>query len=429
MSFNHGASTAPPPILPAVTIAHSPQYQAQDEAVEVHCNAAQVPEAAFACVDNSIVTALQHTPHCLSPQFCSAVFRSRSAVLVPLSASMAVQLQLPRARHDILSSLGCSGLCVYEVGLAGKERVRAMGGGGVGLLVLRMTAAGGAFGRDLKRMMMNVVRRVAAVHAAATPEAFFQRGQREYDDGLYASAAESWGRAADLKHAHAHALLSTILFEGRLNVPEDHKRAFELASAGSVMGCVHSRGALGRCYSGGYGVAEDHAKAVSLGRESAAAGSCMGQFVLGTCYSLGEGVAQDRAEAVRFWRLAAELGHATAQFNLGNMFCEGLGVAQDYAEAVRLYHLAWAQGLATAAGNLGHMTEHGRGVARDYAEAARFYRLSAEQGTANDQYNLGDLFEHGTGVVRDRAEAIRWYRLAAAQGHAAATSSLKRMGA
>jgi len=356
-------STAPPPPFSPLTVAHAPQRQAQDKAAESHCNAAQAPEAAIARVDDSSAalrgaSAPQHTLDRLSPQFCSVVFRSMSAVL--MCASMAAQLQLPRARHDVLSALRCRGVCVYEVGVAGQERLRAFGGGGVGLLVLRMTATGGACGRDVKRLMTSVLRRVAAVHAAATPEG---------------------------------AQLADMLFWGSPDVPEDHKRAFELASAGAGMACVRSKGVLGCCYAYGKGVAEDRAKGLELGRESAAAGSCMGQFVVGKCYREGWSVAQDYAEAVRFYRLAAAQGHVVAQFNLGHMFNEG------------------------------------RGVARDYAEAVRLWRLAAAQGDARAQFNLGLMFELGRGVAQDDAEAIRLYRLAAAQGDAAAAADLERLGA
>jgi len=393
MSFNLASSAAPPSPLPAITATHAPQRQAQDEAAESHCNAVQAPEAAIARVDDSSAalraSAPQHTLRLVSPQLCSALFRSRSAVL--MCASMAAQLQLPRALHDVLSAFGCRGLCVYEVGVAGEERGRAMGGGGVGLLVLRMTAAGGACGRDVKRMMMSVVRRVAAVQAAATPEG---------------------------------AQLADMLFWGRPNVPADHNRAFELASAGAGMGCVHSKGVLGCCYAYGRGVAEDGAKGLQLGRESAAAGSCMGQFVVGKCYDAGWGVAQDYAEAVRFYRLAAEQGYARAQVNLGYMFDAGQGVAQDYAEAMRFFRLAAEQGLANAQYNLGIMICNGQGVAQDDAEAVRLYRLSAAQGHAGAQYNLGVMFYNGRGVAQDDAEAVRFYRLAAAQGYAGAQYNL-----
>jgi TPR repeat protein len=360
MSFNFSASAAPlsPGSLPAVTVAHAPQCQAQDEAAESHCNAVQAPEVADARIDDSSAalraSVPQHTIRRLSPQLCSVLLRSRSAGL--MCASMAAQLQLPHARHDVLSALGCRGVCVYEVGVSGEERGRAMGGGGVGLLVLRMTTTGGACGRDLKLLIMSVVRHVAAVHAAATPEG---------------------------------AQLADMLLFGRPDVPIDRKRAFELASAGAGMGCAHSKGVLGCCYAYGRGVARDRAKGLELGRESAAAGSCMGQFVVGVCYDEGWGVPQDYAEAVRFWSLAVTQGHARAQVSLGNMFYAGHGVAQDYGEAVRFFRLAAEQGFALAQVWLGNTFYDGLGVAKDYGEAVRLYRLSAEQGNAQAQCNLG----------------------------------------
>jgi len=430
MSFNLAASAALPPPVTDIAGVHAPQCQAQGEEAESHRNAVQAPEAAVARVDHCSAalraSASQHTLGRLSPQFCGAVFWLKSAA--SMCASMAAQLHLPRAQFDVLSALRCNDMCLYQVGFSREERWGAMGGGGVGLLVLRLTATGGAFGRDMKRMMISVVRHVAAVHAAATPEAFFERGQREYDDGLYASAAESWGRAVDLKHVHAHALLSAMLVEGRMDLPKDCERAFELASAGAGMGCAHSKGVLGRCYGGGYGVAEDCAKAIELGRESAAAGSCMGQYLVGACYRFGKGVAQDDAEAARFFKPAAAQGLAIALSNLGVMFDLGLGVAQDYAEAMRLYHLAAEQGHALAQYNLGTMFERGQGVAQDSAEAVRLYRLAAAQGNSSAQHNLGAAFANGRGVAQDRAEAIRWFRLAAAQGRTEAAAALRRLG-
>jgi len=224
-------------------------------------------------------------------------------------------------------------------------------------------------------------------------ESFFEEGQRLYVSQRYSDAANSWGRAVDLKQAHAHVLLADMLFWGKPDVPADHKRAFELASAGAGMGCVHSKGVLGCCYVYGRGVAEDRAKGLELGRESAAAGCCMGQFVVGKCYDAGWDVAQDDAEAVRFYRLAAEQGHAVAQCNLGCMFDKGRGVAQDDAEAVR------------------------------------FWRLAATQGYSRAQCNLGLMFSNGQGVAQDRAVAVTLFRLAAAQGDAGAIEALRQLGA
>ena len=180
-------------------------------------------------------------------------------------------------------------------------------------------------------------------------EGVFEEGQRLYGEKCFSEVAERWGRAALLHHGPSHAHLSDMLMDGRAGVAKDVKRAFDLAAAGVVLGCAHSKGALGRCYVSGLGVAEDEARGLALGRESEAAGSCFGQFVVGVCYYLGcGGVEEDYAETERLYRFAAEEGHARAQFNLGDMFEKGQGVAQDRAEAIRWYRLAAAQGEANA---------------------------------------------------------------------------------
>jgi TPR repeat protein len=259
-------------------------------------------------------------------------------------------------------------------------------------------------------------------------QALFEEGQRLYGEQRFSDAAECWGRAALLQHGPSHAHLSNMLIDGRADVAKDKKRAFELASAGTALGCAHSKGVLGRCCVWGHGVAEDAARGLALGRESEAADSCFGQNVVGVCYNLGcGGVAQDHAEALRLYRLAAEQGLAGAQNNLGLMFENGEGVAQDYAEAARLYRLAAEQGLAEAQKCLGNMFYNGEGVAQDYAEAARLYRLAAEQGLAEAQFNLGLMFENGQGVAQDYAEAALLYRLAAEQGLAEAQNNLGLM--
>ena len=175
-------------------------------------------------------------------------------------------------------------------------------------------------------------------------QSHFEEGQRLCGSQRFSDAAKSFAQAVDLKHAHSHALLANMLIDGRQGVPKDLKRAFELASAGAGMGCAHSKGVLGRCYSNGFIVAADHAKALALGMESAAAGSCMGQHVVGLAHALGRGVAKDQAEAVRWYRLAADQGYAPAQHNLGILY-DLEGALRDKAEAVRWYHLAAAQGL------------------------------------------------------------------------------------
>ena len=237
-----------------------------------------------------------------------------------------------------------------DVGLQ-QRRAVLCGGALLCVLVPRLLCVQGEYGVIYP---LNLARRIASRrHFLGSKlnqaEGVFEEGQRLYGEQRFSEAAERWGRAALLQHGPSHAHLSDMLIDGRAGVVKDLKRAFELASAGAALGCAHSKGALGRCYVGGYGVAVDQARGLALGRESAAAGSCFGQFVVGACYDFGcGGVAQDYAEAVRLYSLAAAQGHAQAQYNLGVMFEEGKGVAQDRAEAIRLYRLAAAQGHAYA---------------------------------------------------------------------------------
>jgi TPR repeat protein len=334
------------------------------------------------------------------------------------------------------------------------------------LLVHKLTHFQGEYGvRNALHHTCCIISRRHFLVSKNAAENLFEEGQRLYGEQRYSEAAKSWGQAALLQHAPSHAFASSLLFDGRADVPKDEQRAFEFACGGVALGCSHSKGALGRCLVYGTGAAKDVAKGLALSRESADAGSSFGQFVVGTCYDTGcgvthdcaeavrwfrlaaaqghalaqcnlgsmvcggEGVAQDDAEAARWFRLAAAQGDALAQCNLGVMLCRGQGIAQDYTEAVRLYRLAAAQGHAGAQFNLGYMFFNGEGVAQDHAEAVRLYRLAAAQGDAQAQFNVGFMFEKGLGVAQDDAEAVQWFRLAAAQGHPCAATALVRLGA
>ena len=125
------------------------------------------------------------------------------------------------------------------------------------------------------------------------------------------------------------AHVSSMRFDGfgRPGVLKFEKQAFQFASAGAVLVCAHSKGALGRCYVYRRGVAADEARGLALGRESEAArSSCFVPFLVGKCYDEGLGVDEDDAEALRLYRFAAAQGGAFAQYNLGIMFEKGAKV-------------------------------------------------------------------------------------------------------
>jgi TPR repeat protein len=223
-------------------------------------------------------------------------------------------------------------------------------------------------------------------------ERLYREGQQLHAQQRYGDAAKSWAQAALLQHAPSHAYLSNMLIEGRHDVEKDHRRAFELASAGAAMGCAHSIGVLSQCYVTGVGVSKHVAKGLVLARDSAAGGSCFGQFVMGMLHHVGWEVVQDYNEAGRMYQAAAAQGHAVAQCNLGCMFDhDQLHAGDSGAEAVRLWRLAAAQGHAGAQFNLGALFETGRRVPRDTAEAARWYRLAAATGVDGEVTELAAI--------------------------------------
>ncbi len=115
------------------------------------------------------------------------------------------------------------------------------------LLVLRLMRFGGACRvRYPQHHATCIVSRRHFLVSKNLAPYLFDEGQRLYGSQRFSDAAKSWGQAALLQHAASHALLSAMLSEGRHDVPEDHKRAFELASTGASIGCAHSKGALVR---------------------------------------------------------------------------------------------------------------------------------------------------------------------------------------
>ena len=351
-----------------------------------------------------------------SPQYCCVLLRfsSMSLLLHPLRPAPLTRPTTSRGLPQVRSLV-----------MAPALRMRAIGGAAVVLLAIRLAPF--AYAKTARLATLRIVQRAVGSQAAATPEHIVWESERLYDEARYACAAEHLARAVDMRSPYAHALLSTLLVEGRPGLPRDHARAFRLAAAGAELGCVHSKGALGRCFSGGFGVAQDALQAHALAEHSAASGSRFGMFVLAVCYEHGEGVGVDMEMAISLWRRAADQRHASAQYNLGVALKRGNNPA-DAAEAVCLWTLAAAQGHAQAQVALGLMYHTGDVVLEDKAEAVRLWRVAAGQGNTVAQFNLGVVLLADDGVAQDVDEAARWFRSAASQGHRNAAIQLARMG-
>jgi hypothetical protein len=306
----------------------------------------------------------------------------RMALLVMSSSSSLCVLRHARLNKFSVSNSGT---------LEAVRRLRAACGGLAGKLLQRSMPD-----RSNQRSVSDILRRVAALLAAATAEG---------------------------------ALVANRLFWGNHEVTQDASRAYALALAASRIQCPHNKGVLGSCYSYGRGVSEDRTRGLELAMQSAASDSCYGSFMLGKCFDAGWGVAQDHDEADLLMQKAASQGHANAQYIQAAKFMDQPANPKTDAIITSLLSAAAAQGHKSAQYKLGVMYYKGRGVARDYNEAARLYRLAAAQGYADAQFNLGYFYEKGISVPRDQEQAVQLYRAAAENGRSnAATLAMRRLG-
>ena len=213
-------------------------------------------------------------------------------------------------------------------------------------------------------------------------EILFKEGTLLYKEQRYRETVEIWGQAALLGHGLSHALLSTILIEGRKDVLANEVSAQQFASAGVALGCDHSKGALARCILDMPGILysnrTENPECLVLAKESAQAGSPFGNYILAMCFNYGLGLPKDELEIMRLLKLAADDGHAEAMRAYAHRIVN-FGANPDYSKVASLLREAAGQGLALAQCNLGLMFMHGLGFAVDYQTAKEYFQLAAEQ--------------------------------------------------
>lgn len=183
---------------------------------------------------------------------------------------------------------------------------------------------------------------------------FFVDGRRFYAQGQFCLAMQSWGQAAVMQDKVSHAIMADMLIDGRPGVPKDPNKAFEIASQGEIMNCVHSMGVLARCNLIGIGCSPNIEFGEALARYSAERGdSCFGWHAWGITFYSGLINQRDYAEAARCFKKAAAHDHAVSQTLLGYMHEKGIGVLRDYDKSLRYYERAATQRFDIAERNLG----------------------------------------------------------------------------
>jgi TPR repeat protein len=304
--------------------------------------------------------------------------------------------QFPFVRLPPRLSRPFAGALVYDMSLLLAERLRAVGCGFKCKLVRLLSLGTGRHfepqrnTRACHKMMLSIVRRVAAGLAAAVRDEAAKEAEELCASGQCAAAVVPLQRAIYLGNLPSRAHMAWLLLDGREGVAKDDNRGFDLAEEGARLGCHHCQGVLATCYTSGYGCDEDTARSLQLARESSGKGSRYGQYVLGLSFGVNDGV-EDRARALALYRLAAAQNLDAAQLQLGTVLHYGA----DFGKKINL-------------------------------EALECFELAAAQGHPKACFYLAELFITGFGVRRNMAKAIHWYTRAQAAGHPLAAEILQR---
>jgi uncharacterized protein len=151
-------------------------------------------------------------------------------------------------------------------------------------------------------------------------QSYFHEGSQQLASGQTSEAACSFQRAISAGHVESHAALAFMHYGTYKDLPKAPGTIFQLASTGSSLGCIHSKGALADCLLNGEGTARNVAEGLRLATESAAAGSLYGQHSLAVAYRMGIAVPRDDEKAAHLFTLAAQQGEVHSLDWLGNMY-------------------------------------------------------------------------------------------------------------
>jgi TPR repeat protein len=262
-----------------------------------------------------------------------------------------------------------------------RERLRVVGCKLKQQLVMLLSQGTGYNSEPNLHMMRCMTHRLAVGLIVAVRNEAAKEANKLCTSVQFSDALVPMNRAIYLKDLPLRAFKAWMLFNGRIGVPIDWYKGFELVKEGTLLGCHHCQGLLAMCYTMGYEcVKANAAQSLMLAIESSNNGSMYGQYVLGELYEDGKGVAQDDALAFKWYSIAVAQNFDGAQFRLGLMYALGRGVDEDRGKAFQLYKLAADQGEPLAMYYVAQCYEDGRGVPINVAKAIKWCRRAQAAG-------------------------------------------------
>jgi TPR repeat protein len=301
------------------------------------------------------------------------------------------------------------GARVYSRPLMNSQRLRVMGCCAMAVIAKHLSLrvhrfCQPAYRSHICRWLMQRILRWIAAQSANTAlrqqreiEARAKKAESLVNEGLCSTAADLLQVNASNGHLPSQAHLAWMMLEGRKGVAKNRRRAFELASSGTLLGCSDCKGVLAYVRWFGLECEENEVRAQKFARESADDGSRYGRCTQGLI-----------------------ILHQNKSCVASRLLAEGVEYIRQAA----------AQGLDFAHQTLGILNIKGsHGVFENQVEGMRMLRLAAAQGYPPALHHVAVCHERGLGVPQSKRLAIEWLVRAQEAGDHTAYKELKRLGA
>jgi len=148
------------------------------------------------------------------------------------------------------------------------------------------------------------------------------------------------------------------------------------------LGCRYRDGRLG--------LPQNRAKAYELWHRAAELGNAEAYYNIGIAYMNGYGVEVDMKKIIHYWELAAMRGHVKARHNLGVVE----GQAGNMDRALKHFLIAVKDGHLNSMENIKSMYREGEATKDDYAKALRSYQAYLDE-IKSDQRDEAVAFDDG----------------------------------
>lgn len=262
------------------------------------------------------------------------------------------------------------------------------------------------FGNGVTRDLITARKLYARACELGSAQGCTNVGWMHYNgQGIRASheQAASWfQRGCDLYFRASGCIALATLYERGHGVSKDFAKALSLlersckdrpGAACRELALRHDQGRLG--------LPQDRLKAFELFLAACRAGHPLSCTSVAYNYHAGWGVKKSEERALEYYSRACTLGEKHGCFNAGRRYRDGVNVAPDAARAAKLFDKACQLGSGPSCNDLGVLVQFGRGTNRDRTRAEELYAKACELNNKLGCFSSGLSALTGNGVSKN----------------------------